>query len=86
MSRPRGSFRSSGDGLLAAVAPDEVRGEPAGRRVVAAGEVAAVGPLDLDDAGAEIGELARGEGRRDGLFDGDDRDPVEGRAGRWMVS
>jgi hypothetical protein len=31
------------------------------RAVVAAGEVAVAGPLDLDDPGAEAGELPGGE-------------------------
>ena len=71
-SSPRGSFEVEGEGLLAPVAPHEVRGETAGGGVVAAREVAAVDPLDLDDAGAEVGELPGGERRGDGLFDGDD--------------
>lgn len=47
--------------------------------VVGAREVAAVGALDLDHPGAEVGELAGGEGGRDGLFDGDDGDAGEGK-------
>src|SRR3954451_17690013 len=35
----------------------EVRGQPADPGVVAAGEVAGAGTLDLDHAGAEVGEL-----------------------------
>lgn len=68
-----------GDRLLAAVAPHEVRGEALRGGVVGAGEVAAVGALDLDDPGAEVGELAGGEGGGYGLFDGDDGDSVEGQ-------
>ena len=47
--------------------------------VVAAREVAAVRPLDLDDARAEIGELPRGERPGDGLFDRDDGDALQWR-------
>lgn len=71
-----------GDGLLAAVAPHEVRGETGRRGVVAAREVTAVDPLDLDDPGPEIGELPGGEGGRDGLFDGDDGDALQGQGKR----
>src|SRR5574337_1296033 len=46
--------------------------------VVAAREVAAAGALDLDHARAQVGELARGKGRGDGVFEGDDGDAVEG--------
>lgn len=72
-----------GDGLLAPVAPHEVRGETGRRGVVAPGEVPAVEPLDLDHAGAEVGELAGREGRRDGLLDGDDGDALKGE-GEWL--
>lgn len=58
-----------------------MRGQARGRGVVATGEVPAVDPLDLDDPGAEIGELTGGEGRGDGLFDGDDGDAFEGQ---WL--
>ncbi|CAM5681067.1 hypothetical protein SALBM311S_05868 [Streptomyces alboniger] len=47
-------------------------------RVVAAGEVALTGPLHLDHPGAEIGELAGGEGGGDGLLQADHRDPGQG--------
>ncbi len=67
------------DGLLAAVGPDEMRGQSLRGGVVGTREVAAVGPLDLDHPGAEVGELAGGEGGRDGLFDGDDGDAVQGQ-------
>ena len=56
-----------------------MRGQAPGGGVVPAGEVAAVDPLDLDDPGAEVGELPGGEGGRDGLLDGDDGDAVEGQ-------
>ena len=48
------------------------------RRVVVPREVAAVRALDLDDAGAEIGELPRRERRGNGLLQGDDGDVGEG--------
>ena len=58
--------------LLRAVGPDEVRGQAAHARVVAAREVADAGALDLDDAGAEVGELARRERRGDRVLERDD--------------
>ncbi|CAM5654179.1 hypothetical protein SGLAM104S_05681 [Streptomyces glaucescens] len=83
-SCPRGSFRSSAIDILAAVAPHEVRGQAAGGGVVATREVTAVDPLDLDHPGAEVGELTGGERGRDGLFDGDDGDALQGQGdARW---
>jgi hypothetical protein len=67
-----------GDRLLAAVRPDEVRGQSVDGGVVGPREVTAVRALHLDHAGAEIGELTGGEGRGDRLFNGDDGDGVEG--------
>ena len=63
--------------LLRPVQPDEVAREPLDGRVVAAREVAAVGPLDLDHARAEVGELPRRERRGDGLLEGDDGDAFQ---------
>ena len=54
--------------LLRAVGPGEVAAQPEGGGVIVAGEVAAAGPLDLDDAGAEVGQMARGQRRRDRLL------------------
>ena len=64
------------DRLLAAVEPGEVGALAAGRGVVVPGEVAAVA-LDLDHAGAGVGEPAGGERRRDRLLERDDQDAVE---------
>lgn len=80
---PARVLQIEGDGLLAPVAPHEMRGQALGRGVVATREVPAVDPLDLDDPGAEIGELPGREGRGDGLFDGDDGDAFEGQ-GLWL--
>lgn len=55
-----------------------MRGQTAGSGVVTAGEVTAVRALDLDDPGAEVGELPGGERGGDGLLDGDDGDAVQG--------
>ena len=74
---PAGDFRFERDRLLAAVAPDEVRGEATGTVddvVVVAGEVTAVRVLHLDDAGAEVGQHAGAHRRGHRLFHGDDRD------------
>ena len=67
-----------GEAFLRPVGPDEMGGESVDALVVAAGEVAAIGPLDLDDAGAEFGKLARAEGRCDRVFEGQHCDAVEG--------
>jgi hypothetical protein len=69
------------DGLLGAVEPDEVARQPVHGGVVVPGEVSPAGSLDLDDAGAEIGELAGRERRGDGLLARHDDDPVEGKGG-----
>lgn len=76
--KPLLGFEVEGDGFLAPVQPDEMAGHALDRFVVAAGEVTDPGPLDLDDAGAEIGELTGGERRGDGLFEGDDGDSRNG--------
>ena len=68
------------DRFLAAVAPDEVRGETARSVddvVVVAGEVTAVGVLHLDDAGAEVGEHAGAHRRGHRLLHRDDGDAGE---------
>ena len=70
-----GAFHVELDRFLAPVQPDEVARLAEHGPVVAAGEVAGAGPLDLDDPGAEVGELPGGERRRDGLLQRDDRDP-----------
>jgi hypothetical protein len=63
--------------LLRAVGPDEMRGEAAHPGVVAAREVAGAGTLDLDDAGAEVGELACRERCRDRMLERDDGESFE---------
>jgi hypothetical protein len=45
--------------------------------VVFAGEVAAVDPLDLDDAGPEVRQMAGGQRRGHRLLDRNDRDSLE---------
>ncbi len=72
-----GCLDVQGQGLLGAVEPDEIAGLTVHGRVVAAGEVPTAGALDLDDPGAEVGQLTGGEGRRDGLFQADDGDARE---------
>src|SRR5699024_11869757 len=49
--------------LLVAVDPHEMAGEPVDRRVVSAGEVTDFWTFDLDDSGAEVGQLPGGEWR-----------------------
>ena len=45
--------------------------------VVVAREVTALGPLDLDHPGAEVGEVAGGQWHGDRLLDGNDRQSFE---------
>jgi hypothetical protein len=57
------------DRLLGPVEPDEPAGKSVtGRVVVVPGEVPAAGAFDLDDAGAEVGQVPGGERRGDGLL------------------
>src|SRR5438445_10645357 len=63
--------------LLRAVGPDEMRGEPAHALVVAPRKIAHSGPLDLDDACTEVGELPCAERRRDRVLQRDDGDAFE---------
>lgn len=72
-----GLFEIEDDAALAAVEPGEVGGEAAQRAIVAAGEIAAIGPLDFDDIGAYIGELARAKGRGDGLLERHDANAAQ---------
>ena len=72
------------EALLRAVGPDEVGGQAPHPPVVGPREVACAGPLDLDDARAQVGELARGERRRDRVFEGDDGDALEWLHGMWL--
>jgi len=69
-SLPRlGVLEVERDALFAAIQPDEVRGEPMHRLVVAASEIACPGPFDLDHPRAVIGEVPRAERGRDGLLE-----------------
>ncbi len=63
--------------LLRPVQPDEVGAAALDGVVVFAGEVAAVDPLDLDDASAQIGEMAGGQRRGHRLLHRDHRDSLE---------
>jgi hypothetical protein len=67
------------DGLLATIQPDKVASLAAHRTVVVAGEITAARPLYLDHPGAEVGELAGGEGRSDRLLKRDHEDTIEGQ-------
>src|SRR5690606_13802888 len=63
--------------LLAPVEPHEVGSGPVHRVVVAASEISAVHPFDLDHPGAQVGQVAGGQRCGDGLLDRDDGDPVQ---------
>ena len=71
--------------FLRAIEPDEVARQSADGLVVAAREVPAVGPLDLDHARAEVGELARRERRGDRLLDRHDGDALQWRSQQFTV-
>ena len=75
---------------LAAVHPDECRGDAVRDRVPAARDVAALRRLDLHDVRAEVGEEARAERSGEPDLTGDHADPVEehqsSRASRPRVS
>jgi len=63
--------------LLRAVAPHEVRCHATYALVIRTREVAAAGPLDLDDAGAKVGELTRAGRRSDGVFQRNDSNSIQ---------
>jgi hypothetical protein len=73
-----GMLQVERDAFLRAIRPHEVRREPVGAFVVGTREVAAAGPLHLDDARAQVGQLARAERRRDRVLEGDDGDAFQG--------
>jgi hypothetical protein len=58
-----------------------VRGQAAHPLVIGAREVAHAGALDLDHAGAQVGQLARAERRGDRVFQGNDGDAIQGSHG-----
>ena len=62
--------------LFRAIQPDEMGGLAIHGFVISPREVAHFRALDFDDAGAEIGELARGERNGDGLFQREDSDAL----------
>src|SRR5699024_3006 len=66
--QPLGLLEVEGKALLVAIDPHKVARQPIDRGVIAAGEVAAPRAFDLDDSGAEVSQLSRGERSCDGLF------------------
>ena len=70
-----------GHRLLVAVGPGEVGAHAVDHLVVAAGGVAAGAVLDLDDAGAEVAQVAGADGRGDRLLDRHDGDATQGLHG-----
>ncbi len=74
-----------GDAPLPAVHPDEAAGETGGDRVPRPRDVAAAGPLDLDDVGAEVGEEARGERAGEAVLEGENAGPREERHPRTVT-
>jgi hypothetical protein len=59
------------DAALAAVQPGEPGRLTVDDAVVVAGKVALTAAFDLDDVGAEVGEMARAKRRRDSLLEAD---------------
>src|SRR4029077_12490140 len=72
-----GALEIERDRLLRPVEPDEMAGEAANGRVVAAREIARARALALDHARAELSELPGCERHGHGLFDGDYGDSVK---------
>ena len=70
-------FQIQRNALLAAVGPDEMRGEAARAMVVGARKIAASGALDLDHARAVVRQMAGGEWRGDRVLQGDDDNAVQ---------
>jgi hypothetical protein len=68
-----------GEAALAAVEPGEPGRAAVDDAVVIAGKVAFAAPFDLDNIGAEVGEVASAERRRDGLLKADDPQAGEGK-------
>ncbi|MNY51822.1 hypothetical protein D3C86_1874440 [compost metagenome] len=76
-----GVLEVQGQALLGAVGPDEMRGHAAHALVVATGEIAGAWALDLDHAGAQVGQLAGAERRGNGVFQADHGNAIEGTGG-----
>ena len=70
-------FHVEREAFLRAVGPDEMRRQATHALIVAAREVAGLGAFDLDDARTKVSQLARGERRRDRVFQRDDGDALE---------
>ena len=68
--------------FLGAIDPDEMRGQTVYPLVIGTRKVANAGALDLDDARAQVSELAGTKRRGDGVFQRDDGNAVE-RSGLW---
>ena len=71
--------------FLAPVEPDEIAREAVHRRVIAAREIS-LRPLKLDHPRPGVGEARGTVGRGDGLFQRDDKQPLEGRCGVGLCS
>ncbi len=80
-----GLLEIEGERLLAPVEPDEIGREALHGGVVGAGEIAAAGALDLDDFGAEIGQMPGAERSGNGLFEREHANSGQWRRGhRWV--
>jgi len=55
-----------------------MRGQAIHPLIVAAREIAHLGPLDLDDPGAEVRQLPGTERRGNGVLEGNDGDAIQG--------
>ena len=76
-----GALQVERERFLRPIEPDEITRQAFHARVVPACEIAGARSLNFDNARAPVGEMARGEGRRDGLLDGDDGEAGEGEGG-----
>src|SRR5207248_6428714 len=63
------------EAAFAVIEPDEIAGEAVGEAIVAAREIACAPALDLDDASAQVGEVATAQGCGHCLLERNDLDP-----------
>ena len=71
-------FHVQRQAFLGAVGPDEVRRQAPNATVIATRKIAHARAFNFDDAGAHVGQLARGKRRCDGVLQRNDGDAFEG--------
>ena len=68
-------FQIQTQAFFGSVDPDKMGCHPLGPRVITAGKVPNFWAFNLDHTRAQIGQLPRGKGRCDGMFQGNDSNP-----------